>query len=155
MTKTTKTAMTKKKIISTIKLGLLSLMVLSLFAAVTSCSRDEEKYDVTHKVIYKAEVSAGSNITSVQFNEPGREPKPAVSISGTTWVSPEITRTEKLSVGTAFPLTALADVKATGATISSTLKVQIYVDGILKKEEVVTGQNLKAIAQYDIEYKVN
>ena len=135
--------------------GFLSLILMGLLAVVISCSHDEEKYDVTHKVVYKAEVSAGSDITSVQFNVQGHVPKPAMNVSGTTWTSPEMPITWKLAVGEAHPLSALAVVKATGANASSTLKVQIYVDGILKKEKVVTGQDLSADIQYDIEYKVN
>ena len=39
--------------------GFLSLVVLSLFAVITSCSNDDVQ-QITHKVVYKAEVSAGS-----------------------------------------------------------------------------------------------
>jgi len=145
----------KKNLVKNSIKGFLSLILMGLLAVVISCSHDEEKYDVTHKVVYKAEVSAGSDITNVQFNEPGRDPKPAMNVSGITWTSPEVANTWKLAVGETHPLSALAIVKATGANASSTLKVQIYVDGILKKEKMATGQNLSVDIQYDIEYKVN
>lgn len=146
--------MTKKKFIPKIKLGLLYLILIGLFA-VTSCSHDEEYFPVTHKVVYKAEVSAGGTLTSASYNLPDAEPKPAANVSGTTWASPEVSAKLDLPVGKVSILGAVTIVKATGVNSSSTLKVQIYVDGILKKEVVATGQNLEATAQYNIEYKVN
>ena len=148
--------MTKqKKLIRNTVTGFLSLILIGLLTAVISCSHDEERYDVTHKVIYKAQVSAGSNITSVQYNIPTRHLEPVMNVNGTTWTSPEVAGTEKLAVGEVKNMGAIVLVKATGANASSTLKLQIYVDGVLKKEEVFTGQDLTNDIQYDIEYKVN
>ena len=61
----------------------------------------------------------------------------ATGVSGTTWSSSEI----KVDSGI---LTVKAN--ATGASISSTLKVQILVDGVVKKEVISTGQALTATA---------
>ncbi|CAI8900888.1 hypothetical protein [Chryseobacterium sp. IT-36CA2] len=134
------------------------LTLIGLLTVLTSCNNDDEKfYDVTHKVVYKAEGSAGVNITSVKYNSspPGVIIKSATNVSGTTWVSPELGGIERLPVGRVSSSRALAIVEATGANASSTLKVQIYVDGVLKKEEMATGQNLKVDLGYDVEYKVN
>ena len=146
----------KKLVRNSIK-GFLSLVVLSLLAVITSCSNDDDVQQITHKVVYKAEVSAGSNITKVDYYglDFKDEMIPVTGVSGITWTSPEITKRLGIPKGGSAQHIALVDVKATGANASSTLKVQIYVDGILKKEKVVTGQDLSADIQYDIEYKVN
>lgn len=130
------------------------LTLIGLLAVLTSCNNDDEKlYDVTHKVVYKAEGSAGVNITSVVYSQGGY--KPITNVNGSTWTSAEFTETKKLAVGRIDYSPVLVAVDATGTSASSTLKVQIYVDGVLKKEVKTSGQVLTADADYSIEYKVN
>jgi hypothetical protein len=66
----------------------------------------------------------------------------ATSLSGTTWTSPEIT----VPAGAVI---ANAGIDATGGDASATLKVQIYVDGSLKKEGTSSGEILSAHASYN------
>jgi hypothetical protein len=142
---------TQKKVFQKIAAIFLPLLMIGLFAIATSCHGDEERYEVSHKIMYKAEVSAGSNLKSVIWQY---HLDPATSISGTVWTN-ETTETMQLRVGEINNYTAIVKAKAIGANASSTLKVQIYVDGVLKKEVITTGQDLEARADYSVEYKVN
>jgi len=129
------------------------LTLIGLFAVVTSCHGEEEKYEVAHKIMFKAEASAGSNITHITHNGKGEVNQ--IDVSGTTWTSPEITETNRLRVGETVNWTKTVIADAIGANASSTLKVQIYVDGVLKKEVITTGKGLTSRADYDVEFKVN
>lgn len=147
--------MTKQKsLLNNCIKGFLSLVVLSLFAVITSCRNDDDNnVSVSHKIVYKAELSAGSNITSAGYVDvPGGTVIYASGVSGTTWVSPETAKTIGVPKGSTASQTAFATVKATGANATSTLKVQIYVDGALVKEVTATGTDLKAEAKYEVPY---
>ncbi|WP_415326201.1 hypothetical protein [Chryseobacterium sp. MMS23-Vi53] len=115
-----------------------------VFGFVASCSNDDDDIipgdGKTHKVVFKAEASSGSNIDIAVYGIDGN-PTTASSLSGTTWTSPEIT-TDKNAYS------ANVAVSADGANASSTLKVQIWVDGELKKEGTSSGQVLSASAAY-------
>lgn len=141
---------TQKKVFQKIAAIFLPLLMIGLFAIATSCHGDEERYEVSHKIMYKAEVSAGSNLKSVYWQN-HLDP---LTISGTVWTN-ETTETMSLPVGEIRNYPAVVKAKAIGANASSTLKVQIYVDGVLKKEVITTGQDLEARADYSVEYKVN
>lgn len=134
--------MTKqKKLVRNAVKGFLSLIVLSLFATFISCDNGHDESvptpAVKYKVVFKAEASAGSNITSATYSFDGDPDISITGLSGTTWTSSETA--DYLS-------TAKVKVNATGASATSTLKVQILVDGVVKKEVISTGQALTATA---------
>ncbi|KMQ69464.1 hypothetical protein ACM39_04085 [Chryseobacterium sp. FH2] len=121
------------------------LLTAMLIGFVSSCSNDDDDDNTpgagkAHKVVFKAEASAGSNISVAVYGIDG-DATSASSLSGTTWTSPEVT-----SESGAY--SANVAVSATGANASSTLKVQIWVDGELKKEGTSSGQVLSASANY-------
>lgn len=120
------------------------VMAALVFGFVTSCSNDDDDdipgTNKTHKVVFKAEASAGSSIDIAVYGIDGN-PTTATSLSGTTWSSPEIT-------SEAGAMSANVAVNAFGANASSTLKVQIWVDGELKKEGTSSGQYLSASASH-------
>ncbi|MGU3373719.1 hypothetical protein [Chryseobacterium sp. M5A1_1a] len=121
------------------------LLAAMLFGVVTSCSKDDDDNNVngagkSHKVIFKAIASSGSNIDVAAYGIDGN-PTTATSLSGTTWTSPEVT-------SEAGAYNANVAVNAIGTDASSTLKVQIWVDGELKKEGASSGQYLSASASY-------
>ena len=123
----------------------LMLAAALIFGFVSSCSDDDDDDPVngageTHKVVFKAIASSGSNIDVAVYGIDGN-PTTASSLSGTTWSSPEVTA-EKGAY------TANVAVNAIGAGASSTLKVQIWVDGELKKEGTSSGQYLSASTSY-------
>lgn len=120
---------------------LLATTVLLGFA--TSCSSDDDQPNpaTSHKIVFKAQASSGSDINIAVYGIDGSATT-ATSLTGTTWTSPEIT-------APAGTLTANVGVNAVGANASSTLKVQIYVDGELKKEGTSSGQTLSASANYN------
>lgn len=119
------------------------LMAAIIFGFVNSCKKDNDD-DLseieTHKIIFKAEASAGSNISKAVYGIDGN-PITVTGLSGTTWSSPELT-----TEGAVYNVNVV--VNAIGADASSTLKVQVWVDGVLKKEGVSSGQNLSASTSY-------
>ncbi|WP_426473327.1 MmpS family transport accessory protein [Chryseobacterium balustinum] len=133
------------KLKNVLKGSFVMVMAALVFGFVTSCSNNDDDDNIpgtnkTHKVVFKAEASAGSNIDIAVYGIDGN-PTTATSLSGTTWTSPEIT-TE------AGAFNANVAVNAIGASTSSTLKVQIWVDGELKKEGTSSGQYLSASASH-------
>jgi hypothetical protein len=141
-----KTKTMKTKSMNTFKKH--TLKIVTFFAAVillASCGKDDNNTPTpsptAHKVIFKAEASAGSNISIAVYGYDASTTT-ASSLSGTTWTSPEIT----VPAGT---VVASAAVNATGANASSTLKVQVWVDGVMKKEATSSGAFLSAQATYN------
>ncbi|MFN1215521.1 hypothetical protein ACKW6Q_00930 [Chryseobacterium kwangjuense] len=150
--------MTKEKnVFQKIATGFLFLMIAGLFTVLTSCKCEEEQdYEITHRIVYKAEGSAGVQIISARYHGyVGANLITAPNVSGNQWASPEVKMTHRLQAGKTNTEGTLAIIKATGADASSSLKVQIYVDGTLKKEVTATGQDLNIEAQYDIDFKVD
>ena len=120
--------------------ALITVMVLSL---VESCRKDNDdtSEDIkTQKVVFKAEGSSGVNISKAVYGIDGN-PITVTGLSGTTWTSPELT-----AEGVVYNSNVV--VNATGVDAASTLKVQIWVDGQLKKESVTSGQVLSASTSY-------
>lgn len=120
--------------------AVITVMVLSF---VESCRKDNDdtSEDVKRqKIVFKAEASSGVNITKAVYGIDGN-PITVNGLSGTTWSSPEI-NTE----GVVYNSNVV--VNATGVDATSTLKVQIFVDGELKKESVTSGQVLSASTSY-------
>ncbi|MCJ7932691.1 MAG: hypothetical protein MUW56_03385 [Chryseobacterium sp.] len=136
----------KKMRMSQLLRGTFVVLLTTMFIGfVSSCSKDDDDDNVSgagksHKVVFKAIASAGSNIDVAVYGIDGN-PTTASSLSGTTWTSPEVT-------SEAGAYNANAAVSAIGADASSTLKVQIWVDGELKKEGTSSGHILSASASY-------
>ncbi|MCY1527788.1 hypothetical protein D9M68_628700 [compost metagenome] len=103
--------------------------------AFASCTKDKAP---SHRVQFKAEASAGSYISAVAYGIDGNT-NSASSINSNIWISQEIT-------APAGSLSANVAVNAYGANASSTLKVQIYVDGKMVQEGTSSGQYLSASA---------
>lgn len=120
------------------------LLTTMLIGFATSCSNDDDDDNSpaksSHKVVFKAIASSGSNIEVAVYGIDGN-PTTASSLGGTTWTSPEVT-------SEAGAYNANVAVNAIGADASSTLKVQIWVDGELKKEGTSSGQYLSASASH-------
>ncbi|WP_426473328.1 hypothetical protein [Chryseobacterium balustinum] len=120
--------------------ALITVMVLSL---VESCRKDNDdtSEDIkTQKVVFKAEGSSGVNISKAVYGIDGN-PITVTGLSGTTWTSPELT-----AEGAVYNSNVV--VNATGVDAASTLKVQIWVDGQLKKESISSGLTLSASTSY-------
>jgi hypothetical protein len=120
--------------------ALITVMVLSV---VESCRKDNDdtSEDIkTQKVVFKAEGSSGVNISKAVYGIDGN-PITVTGLSGTTWTSPELT-----AEGVVYNSNVV--VNATGVDAASTLKVQIWVDGQLKKESISSGLTLSASTSY-------
>ncbi|MDR3022570.1 hypothetical protein [Chryseobacterium sp.] len=121
-----------------------AVIAVMLIGFTVSCSNDDDDNvngaGKSHKVVFKAIASSGSNIDVAVYGIDGN-PTTASSLSGSTWSSPEVT-----SESGAY--SANVAVNAIGADASATLKVQIWVDGELKKEGTSSGQYLSASTSY-------
>lgn len=122
----------------------LSVSVLYLFVG---CSNDDNDGSSTpppstYEIVFKAEASTGSTLNMSTFGYDSTLTNVS-SIGGTTWTSTSITAPSSANV-------ASVSMNAIGANASSTLKVQIYVNGVLKKEGFSTGTALAATAQYNL-----
>lgn len=139
----TKKIMKKIKLNQVFKGVFVAVITVMVFSFVESCRKDDDDNpeDVkTQKIVFKAEASSGANITKAVYGIDGN-PITVTGLNGTTWTSPEIT-----AEGVVYNSNVV--VNATGVDASSTLKVQIWVDGVLKKESVSTGTTLSASAAY-------
>ncbi|SHL21777.1 hypothetical protein SAMN05444266_102489 [Chitinophaga jiangningensis] len=111
------------------------LAVMFLFAA---CSKDKNDgpSSTSHKVIFKAIGSSDVQISTAVYGY-DTELTTASALSGTSWTSPEITVP-------AGALMAQAVISATGTNVNSSLKVEVWVDGVKKDEASSTGTALSA-----------
>lgn len=139
--------MKKTRINQLLKGAFVVLLATMLMGFVASCSKDDDDdtpnvngAGKSHKVVFKAIASAGTDIDAAVYGIDSNATT-ASSLSGTTWSSPEVT-SEKGAYN------ANVVVNAVGTNASSTLKVQIWVDGELKKEGTSSGQYLSASASY-------
>lgn len=122
-----------------------ALIFAALIAIATiSCSKDKNNApsSTSNKLVFKAEASSGSSLNMAVYGYDNTLTT-ASSLGGTTWTSPEITAPANASV-------ASVTLNAMGANASSTLKVQVYVNGVLKKEGTSSGTALSATAQYNL-----
>jgi hypothetical protein len=128
----------KKSIFKTIA----SLAIVAGLLFAVSCSKKDHSKPAaaSHKVVFKAVASDGCNITQAVYGI-DQNVTTKSSLSGTTWQSEEIT-------APAGSINANVVVGGEGKDASSTLKVQIYVDGELVKEGTSTGEVLNALANY-------
>jgi hypothetical protein len=136
--KNTKTIM---KILSRKVSLLLPVCALVLLAG---CKKDKTSTPIgtTSKVYFKAEVSAGSTIKMSTYGYDATLTT-ASSINSETWTSPEIDVPAGAHV-------ASVSTSAMGAGSTATLKVQVYVNGELKKEGTSTGTALTSTVQYNL-----
>jgi len=118
--------------------ALLSWVVFS------NCSKDkkDEPSSGDQKIVFKVESSANSPINMVVFGFDGTLTTVS-AVNSESWTSAEMT-----APGTAHVATVSAN--ARGAGSSSTLKVEIYVNGMLKKEATSNGTALSATAQHHL-----
>lgn len=116
---------------SSLKLFILPVLLFSLIFA--GCSKDDKPGKSGHKIKYKVTVSAGSTINTVMYMAASGQNTTVSSLSVATWESAEFDM--PASTGSV----SLSGV-GTAANASSTLKVEIIVDGVSKKESTATGQ---------------
>ncbi len=117
---------------------LLTICLLAATMFTLSCSKDDKDNEpVTHTVLFKAEALPGGNIQAAVYGVDG-DTHTATDLSGTTWSSPTLT-------APAGAFNANIVVNASGASDATILKVQIYVDGELKKEESSTPGRIVSV----------
>ena len=104
----------------------------------TACSKKDNDgpSSTSHKVVFKAFGSSDVQISSAVYGY-DTELTSVSSLSGTTWTSPEV----NVPAGA---LMAQAVVTATGTSAASSLKVEVWVDGVKKDEASSTGTALVA-----------
>lgn len=118
-------------------LGLLPILVVAVLA---SCKKDDDSSS-THKVKFKAETSSDSKISTVLYTNVTGDVTSNTSVNSTTFNSAELT------IPSSVPIISFG-ATGSGATANSTIKVQIWVDGVMVKENVGTGTALSATTSY-------
>ncbi|WP_142683883.1 hypothetical protein [Chitinophaga polysaccharea] len=123
------------------KLSIVSILFAAMLTSSCSKDKDDNPTSVTHKVQFKATATAGGNISTASYGVDG-DAHTATNLSGTSWTSPELT-------APAGAYNANIVVNGTGTSNTSTLKVGIYVDDVLKKEETASpGTVLSVLLTY-------
>lgn len=118
------------------------VLAVACIAFLVRCSKNDTPAGKSKKLVFKAEASAGAAINLAVYGYDATLTT-ASSLSGTTWTSPEVTAPASASL-------ASLTVNAIGVNAASTLKVQVYVNGVLKKEGTSSGTALSATAQYNL-----
>ncbi|MFI5451663.1 hypothetical protein ACHMWN_05845 [Pedobacter sp. UC225_61] len=120
---------------------ILSLSFIVLVATVLfSCKKDNNN-DGTHKVKFKAETSSDAKLSSVVYTSETGEATTNSSVNSSSFASAELTIPSSIPA-ISFGATGI------GNSAGSTLKVQIWVDGNLVKENISTGTTLSATSTY-------
>jgi hypothetical protein len=115
-------------------LKLLLFPTLLCMLAFAGCSgKGDNPAPTGHKIKYKVDVSSGSTIHTVIYLAASGENTTLSNLSVATWESAEINMPANTG---AVSLAAVG----TAANASATIKVQIFVDGVMKKESTATGQ---------------
>lgn len=116
-----------------------AVMILTFAAILGGCSKknDPKPSGTAHKIVVKAEVSSGSNLHSASYGTENTG-TPVTGLSGTTWTSPEFT----VPAGTAYVRGVAV---GEGPNAAATIKVQVFVDGVMKKEATGSGTSLSAV----------
>lgn len=121
------------------------ILILITSFSVLGCSKGgggDTPANASHKVVFKAEASAGSLINMVVYGHDVTLTTVS-AIKKQSWTSPEMDVPASANVASIIA-------NAAGASASATLKVQVYVDGVLKKEGTSTGTALSATAQHNL-----
>jgi hypothetical protein len=118
------------------KILTVSFIVLTV-SVFYSCKKDASR---TYKVKFKAETSSDAKLSAVAYtNETGNVTNS--SLNSSSFASSELTIPSSVSIIT-------FSANGNGASAASTLKVQIYVDGNLVKENTAAGTVLTASTTY-------
>ncbi|WP_316820231.1 hypothetical protein [Pedobacter gandavensis] len=121
---------------------ILSLSLVLGIMLLVSCSKDKDNSPSgSHKVVFKAIASAGSEINTAVYTAGDGKTETFTSLTGQTWTSTEYTIDSKALVVN-FGANGL------GKDASSNLVVEIWVDGVKKADGKSTGTILTAQASY-------
>lgn len=125
------------------KLATITLLLLTVLS-ISGCSKDDDSppRGTATKVVFKAEVSSGSTLNMAVYGY-DTHLTTASGLNSQSWTSPEITVPNNATVVSIMS-------NAVGADAAATLKVRIFVNGVLKKEATSTGTALSATAQYNM-----
>jgi hypothetical protein len=111
----------------------LSVLLISLIPSCTKDKIDENVYDIE----YKLEGSDGVKITTIQYNTDDAGATETINVPEEGEANFFESETYRLKQRNAYIL-----VYATGPNSSSTLKAQIFKNGVLAKEYIRTGTAL-------------
>lgn len=123
----------------------LTALPLLMLTILVSCSKDDDEKPVeSHKVVFKAESSSDASIMTALFTNATGDITTNSSVNSTTFTSAELT------IPSSIPVISFG-ANGTGTSSTSTLKVQIWVDGKMVKENVSTGTILSATTTYSFQ----
>jgi ABC-type oligopeptide transport system substrate-binding subunit len=131
----------------TITLKSITLSIFTLFMTATllvSCSKSSDNKpsgSTSHKIIYKATATNGAVIDGVSYTDAQGDQTSLNGLNATTYTSPEITVPASQE-----SVIFAAEGEGTGA--SSTITVNIYVDGVIKKTNTGSGLGISIPTSY-------
>ena len=123
-----------KNIAKILSLSFIVLAVTVLF----SCKKDNNG---PHKVKFKAETSSDAKLSAVIYTSETGDITSNSSVNSSSFSSAELT------IPSSVPVISFG-ANGIGASAGSTIKVQIYVDGVMVKENTGTGTALSATTTY-------
>jgi len=123
-----------------VKILSLSFIVLTV-TVFYSCKKDNDNKSGTHKVKFKAETSSEAKLSAVVYTNESGDVTSNSSLNSSSFSSAELT------IPSSVPIISFR-ANGNGASAGSTLKVQIWVDGNLVKENTGTGTALTASTTY-------
>lgn len=113
-----------------------------LFGIIAACSSDNDNSIAGKKASFKVVGSNGANISTIVYAL-GSETFPVTNVNNTSWSSQEITIPNNVN-------TLSLSGNATGTSQSSSIRLEIYVNGQLKKQQTTSGTVMSTFTQYTI-----
>lgn len=119
------------------------LLAVAAIVCLSACSKskDDSPASSVHKAKFRVEVSAGASIIGMTYGYDDQF-KTQSTPSGTVWESAEVT----IPAGAR---TVWMETSGQSPNASGTMKAQIYIDGVLKKEVTSSGIALVGSPRYN------
>ncbi|WP_333696532.1 MmpS family transport accessory protein [Flavobacterium sp.] len=119
--------------------GLFLFFLLSII--ITGCSSDDNSSN-SRKVTFKVVGSNGANITTIVYAL-NSETFPVLNVNSSNWTSEEITLPADVNI---LSLSG----NAIGSSASSSIRLEILVNGQVKKQQSASGTVMSTFTQYTI-----
>lgn len=127
---------------STKKLLKSLLFVLLLTVTLSGCSNDDGNSSNERKVTFKVIGTNGANITTIVYALDS-ETFPVLNVNSSNWTSEEITLPADVN-------NLSLSGNAIGSSASSSIRLEILVNGQVKKQQSASGTVMSTFTQYTI-----
>lgn len=118
------------------------LFVLLLTISLSGCSNDDGNSSNERKVTFKVIGTNGANITTIVYALDS-ETFPVLNVNSSNWTSEEITLPADVNI---LSLSG----NAIGSSASSSIRLEILVNGQVKKQQSASGTVMSTFTQYTL-----